>query len=112
MGNTESRVGLTLAAVLGGWVAASCTQVAPSPSHAVYVTEYGLGPDKWATAWLLTRQIAPGAELRIVQTGEAHPARAVPFDVPTAQIRRVGNRSAFEVARGDAQRADPVLDVM
>jgi rhodanese-related sulfurtransferase len=118
MGNRESRAGLALArgrflaAVLSGWVVASCTQVAPSPSHAAYVTEYGLGPDKWATAWLLTRWVEPGAELRIVQTGEAHPAGAVPFDSLTAQIRRVGNRSAFEVARGDAPGTDPVLDVM
>jgi rhodanese-related sulfurtransferase len=104
--------GRVLAAALTGCVLASCTQVASTPSQTVYVTEYGLGPDKWATAWLLTRQLEPGAELRIVEPGAPHPAGAVPFDLLTAKIRREGNRSAFEVARGEARGADPVLDLM
>lgn len=62
-----------------------------------YVTEYGLGPDKWATAWLLTRVVNPGSNLRIVKPGEALPAGTV-FDVPAAPIHRDHDRAAFEVA--------------
>jgi len=104
MGYGISRVshtlarGRVLAVALSGFVLASCTQVAPSPPHTVYVTEYGLSPDRWATAWLLTRQVAPSSQLRIVQPGVPLPVGAVPFDLLTAQIRREGNRSAFEVA--------------
>lgn len=73
-------------------VAGGCTN-----APITYVTEQGLGPDKWATAWLLTRHINPGAELRVVAIGEALP-EGIPFDVPGAKILRQGTSSAFEVA--------------
>lgn len=104
--------GRCLAAALLTVLVASCTQVAPDEAHTVYVTEYGLGPDKWATAWLLTRHVDPGAQLKILERGAAPPEGAVPFDALAAQIRRVGNRSAFEVAQKNFALDDPTLDAL
>lgn len=62
-----------------------------------YVTEYGLGPDKWATAWYLTKFSHPHAVLRVVDSGAAMlPGEA--FDVPSAPVRRLADKAAFEVA--------------
>jgi rhodanese-related sulfurtransferase len=84
----------------------------PSPQHqssTVYVTEYGLGPDKWATAWLLTRRADRNSRLQIVQPGETR-ATGVVFDMPAAAIRRIGSRSAFEVTKEQFKLSDPTLD--
>jgi rhodanese-related sulfurtransferase len=83
---------------------ASCTQAVPQ-TPTVYATEYGLGPDKWATAWLLTRHADQLAKLEISPLTHVKPGSML-FDVPAASIRRVGNRSAFEVARAQLGRSD------
>lgn len=73
-----------------------------------YVTERGLGPDKWATAWLLTQRVNPGARLHVVDIGETLP-EGIPFDVPGAKILRQGTSSAFEVAGREYLQSDPDL---
>ncbi|MGL6289356.1 MAG: chromate resistance protein ChrB domain-containing protein [Silanimonas sp.] len=74
-----------------------------------FVTEPGLGPDKWATAWLLTQRAQPGADLLIAEVGKA-PDGAIPFDMPGAALIRQGTTSAFEVAvRDNATLDDPDL---
>jgi rhodanese-related sulfurtransferase len=73
-----------------------------------YVTEHGLGPDKWATAWLLIQRVSPGAQLRVVAIGETLP-EGIPFDVPGAKILRQGTSSAFEVAGQEHMQSDPDL---
>ena len=50
------------------------------------VTDYGLGPDKWATAWLMARHAVPGAELVVVSQGKPVTA-GIAFDVPTSAPR-------------------------
>ncbi|MEX2963696.1 chromate resistance protein ChrB domain-containing protein [Microbulbifer sp. TYP-18] len=73
-----------------------------------FVTEYGLGPDKWATAWLLSRRIEPQAGLLIVEPGQPLPSGRL-FDLPDSSIRRQGNRSGFEVALESYSLDDPAL---
>lgn len=73
--------------------------------RATFVTEPGLGPDKWATAWLLTQRVKPGADLLIADAGMA-PEGSVPFDTPGAALIRQGTTSAFEVTLRD----HPALD--
>ncbi|MGH8238240.1 MAG: chromate resistance protein ChrB domain-containing protein, partial [Steroidobacteraceae bacterium] len=98
------------AAMLFATLATSCTQEAPV-ARTVYVTEYGLGPDKWATAWLLTRHLDQRARLEVFQRGQPV-SEGVLFDAPSAPIRRVGNRSAFEVAQAQLGRKEPTLDAL
>src|SRR5262245_35199186 len=66
-------------------------------ASADYVTEYGLGPDKWATAWLLTKYGGATDRLIVVSPGTT-PTAGTPFDVHDAKYRRIGDRAAFEVA--------------
>lgn len=74
----------------------------------VFVTDYGLGPDKWATAWLLTRHVTPGAKLEVVPMGQPL-VEGVAFDAPSATLRRQRDRTTFEVASQAHGVTDPVV---
>ena len=100
-----------LVALLVALASAGCMRAASVEPATQYVTEYGLGPDKWATAWLLTRQADPGAELVVAQQGMPLPA-GVSFDIPSAGIKRLGNRSAFEVVRDKFALRDPTIAML
>lgn len=55
-----------------------------SPAHGEpsrYITWTGIGPDKWASAWLIHRHIDPGATIRFVDVGTV-PDSGVAFDIP------------------------------
>lgn len=84
------------------------TSCSPSPAATqhVFVTDYGLGPDKWATAWLLTHQSIPGSRLKVTQAGQPLPDGTA-FDLPSSPIRRQGDRAAFQVARDAYALTDP-----
>ncbi|WP_444902549.1 chromate resistance protein ChrB domain-containing protein [Microbulbifer sp. SSSA007] len=73
-----------------------------------FVSEYGLGPDKWATAWLLTRHVNPEASLLFVEQGESLPA-GIEFDTPESDLRRIENQTAFEVTQVTYAVEDPVV---
>jgi rhodanese-related sulfurtransferase len=90
------------ALLLGSVLLAACSK----SERVTYVTEHGLGPDKWATAWLLTQRVSPGAELSVVPIGELLP-KGNPFDVKGSPILRKDTRSAFEVATAIYQLDDP-----
>ena len=96
--------GLGLVVVL----AAGCSG-SSAGSQQVFVTAFGLGPDKWATAWLLTHHAAPGARLVVIDSTDQMP-EGIAFDVPDAQFRRVGNRAAFEVVRDAYSVDDPDIE--
>lgn len=83
----------------------ACSQSPAAVQHA-FVTDYGLGPDKWATAWLLTHQAAPGSRLKVVATGQPL-SQGTAFDVPSSPIRRQGDRAAFQVAQETYVLTDP-----
>ncbi len=87
---------------------AGCAQ-SPAAVQRMFVTDHGLGPDKWATAWLLTRQVAPGAALKVVDFGEPLP-EGTAFDVPHSPLRRQGNQATFEVTRDVHAISDPDVE--
>jgi rhodanese-related sulfurtransferase len=82
--------------------------LAPTEPRQAIVTEYGLGPDKWATAWLMTRHAHPGAELKIVSQGDAFPA-GIAFDIPTSPLRRERDHAAFQSVMSHYGLNDPAL---
>lgn len=90
-------------------VVSSYSRSVSRPTVPVYVTEYGLGPDKWATAWLLTRHASPDARLIVSEPGRQL-AEGIAFDLPSERIRRIGNRSAFQVAATTLGVSDPIID--
>lgn len=73
-----------------------------------FVTDYGLGPDKWATAWLLTRHVDAGAGLSVVEPGAPLPP-GIAFDVPGSELTRSSDRAAFHVVLEHFAIEDPVL---
>lgn len=86
---------------------AACAPPMAAPRQTV-ATDYGLGPDKWATAWLMARHAVPGAELVVVPQGK--PVRAgIVFDVPTSLLRRERDHAAFQTVMDRYQLQDPDL---
>lgn len=85
------------------------TPSAAAPTR--YVTEYGLGPDKWASAWLLVRHVDPGAQLAVAQTATTL-EQGTSFDLPASELRRIGNQSTFEMIRAKFRVDDPIVDAM
>lgn len=81
---------------------------APARPLAPVVTDYGLGPDKWATAWLMARHAEPGAELVVVPQGHTLP-EGVAFDVPSSPLRRERDHAAFQSVIDRYQLTDPAL---
>lgn len=101
-----------VAALLFGMTAlTACSHSDQQVPSRIYATEYGLGPDKWATAWLLTRDVQSPATLEVSPPG-APLLTGVAFDIPTAPIRRIDDRAAFEVALASLSIVDPVLQYM
>jgi rhodanese-related sulfurtransferase len=86
---------------------AACAPPMAAPRQTV-VTDYGLGPDKWATAWLMARHAVPGAELVVVPQGKPASAGIV-FDVPTSPLRRERDHAAFQTVVDHYKIADPDL---
>jgi rhodanese-related sulfurtransferase len=86
---------------------AACAPPKAAPRQTV-VTDYGLGPDKWATAWLMARHAIPGAELVVVPQGRPV-STGIAFDVPTSPLRRARDHAAFQAVVDRYQLQDPDL---
>lgn len=76
-------------------VFAAVTAEGPRP---VFVTWEGIGPDKWASIWLIRRHIDPGAEIRIVPVnGDTRIGQG--FDFEGAPYLRDANSTTFTQMR-------------
>jgi len=69
-----------------------------SAASTTYATKYGLGPDKWATAWLLTRHVDSESQLSVIESVATVPQDAILFDDPKARtaFQRTSDISAFQ----------------
>jgi rhodanese-related sulfurtransferase len=103
-GMTAFAQGFTLL-VFAGLVACGSPTAAP---RQVVSTDYGLGPDKWASAWLMARHAVPGAELVVVPQGKA-PTDGIVFDVPISPLRRERDHAAFQAVVDRYRLTDPDL---
>lgn len=68
--------------------------VATPTKPAVYVTWEGIGPDKWASIWLIRRHLNPSAEIRRVPVN-ADTSGAIAFDIPGSQFIRNAKSTTF-----------------
>lgn len=100
-----------VAGVFAWLLLAACANPDPKAAPITYVTHYGLGPDKWATAWLLTRHIDPSGKLVAIDSASALPSGVV-FDERSSDLRRIGNLSAFEITKAKYKQDDPVLNAL
>jgi rhodanese-related sulfurtransferase len=85
----------------------ACSSPTAAPRQRVS-TDYGLGPDKWASAWLMARHAVPGAELVVVPQGKPVSA-GIPFDVPSSPLRRERDHAAFQTVVDHYRITDPDL---
>ncbi|MCP4488812.1 MAG: hypothetical protein GY820_16105 [Gammaproteobacteria bacterium] len=75
-----------------------------------FTTYYGLGPDKWASAWLIQRHIQPAGKVRILPAGTTVEAQKVNwFDTATADYRRTKDSSTYQSLIEKFEIADPVV---
>jgi len=75
-----------------------------------FVTWKGIGPDKWVSAWLIHRHIAPDAKIRFIDTGET-PASGVAFDIPgIPPYIRNAKQITYENLVSGYKLKDPGLD--
>lgn len=72
-------------------VFAAATKDDPRP---VYVTWDGIGPDKWASIWLIRRHLDPNAEIRLVEPN-SDVSGGTAFDVPGSAYLRDANSTTF-----------------
>lgn len=84
----------------------------PESTQMVFTTRHGMGLDKWASIWLIKRQIAPQATIQWATEEENLPENTIAFDIPDAQYRRTGQASTFSaLARGFDVDAEQLPDL-
>ena len=86
------KSGLTtsgLVLILSGFLLAS------GSDRPVYATWQGVGPDKWASAWLITHRIDDSARIEFLPPG-ATIRSGIGFDVPDAEFMRNEASTTFE----------------
>lgn len=74
-----------------------------------YATWNGIGPDKWASAWLLSHHITPGATIKFLPTNTSI-AHHVSFDIPPAKHKRTAEHTTYESLLSDFKTSDRVLN--
>lgn len=61
-----------------------------------WVTERRPHVDRCASAWFVRRFVDPTASFLFVGPGEKAPPRAIPFDLPSAELGHHGGKVTFE----------------
>ncbi len=75
-----------------------------------WVTWENVGIDRMGCAWLIRREIDPGAEFLFVPQGsKALPEDAEPFDLPAARLSHHGGHCSFHSILREYRLGDPVL---
>lgn len=94
--NRSSLLSLVAAAAIGFTAVgvAALTRIA-APGPATYVTWDGIGPDKWASIWLIRRHLDPEARILRLQPG-TEPAQGTAFDIPGAAYMRDRDLTTFD----------------
>ncbi|WP_444935403.1 chromate resistance protein ChrB domain-containing protein [Microbulbifer sp. JMSA004] len=84
------------------------TATDPKPT---YHTTHGLGPDKWASAWLLSQHLDPGSRIIIhpLHGDTFEPKKSASFDSEGATFHRTQHQSTFEVLVESFEVSDPKL---
>lgn len=62
----------------------------------VYVTWHGIGPDKWASIWLIRRHVDPDAQIAFLPY-DTSPHAGIAFDIPGSSYMRDSSLTTFEV---------------
>ncbi|NNF11456.1 MAG: chromate resistance protein [Acidimicrobiia bacterium] len=74
-----------------------------------WATRTGVHVDRAATAWLIRREIDPGAEFIFVEDPDDVPADATAFDMVGATLSHRGDMVTFETVLEDYEITDPAM---
>lgn len=75
-----------------------------------WVTWQNIGVDRMACAWLIRRQIDPGAEFNFIPVGEKPASdQGEPFDIPGARYSHHGGHCTFYVLLQEYRIQDAIL---
>ena len=81
-----------------------CSQQAPKK---VFYTWQGIGPDKWASIWLINHYIDPEADIRFTKVNGVV-ENAIAFDIPGSRYKRSSDQSTIASLMTDFGIHDPV----
>lgn len=88
---------------------AGCSPTQTEKSIETFYTWEGFGPDKWASAWMINRHLSENAKIEVLPAGTVLENNSNTFDFPTAQVKRVDNRTTFELLSKEQVTSDPEL---
>lgn len=74
-----------------------------------WVTWENVGIDRIGCAWLILREIDPGAEFVFIPRGAALPKDAEPFDVPGVRFTHHNGHCSFHALVEHHNLTDPIL---
>ncbi|MBT8203645.1 MAG: chromate resistance protein [Acidimicrobiia bacterium] len=74
-----------------------------------WATRTGVHVDRAATAWLIRREIDPGAEFIFVEDPDDVPADVTAFDMVGATLSHRGDMVTFETVLEDYEITDPAM---
>lgn len=89
------RTGLMAAVALATVTASALAALKLGSPPPGYATWEGIGPDKWASVWLLRRHVDPDADI-VFHAPKTPIEEGTPFDVPGAALAREGAVTSFE----------------
>ena len=75
----------------------------------VYATSNGLGPDKWASIWLVQRYLSPDARVQLFPLAATAPSGTIPFDTPDSDYYRNTDHTTFQQLSTALPSTDPEL---
>lgn len=109
------RIGAAFLIASAGFATAAVMTVQAPPPVATFVTWEGIGPDKWASVWLIRRHLDPQAEIVFTEPGGL-PESGTAFDIPGSAYMREGPTTTFETLLASdlagLELASPALDRM
>ena len=73
-----------------------------------YVTWSGIGPDKWASVWLIQRHIDLNANIEFIPVNTS-PTSGTAFDIPDSAFQRTTSATTFRSLMNHYQVDDPVV---
>ena len=79
---------------------------AASSRAETYVSWENLEPDKIASIWLIKRYVNPEASFQFIAKGATPDKSRIPFDIPSAELRRFQTRSTYETILAHFQITD------
>lgn len=105
--SVRGKLGALIGVLVTALAISACAKP-PTQSQAVFITDKGIGPDKWASAWLIIRHVATGAVIEFREPNAGF-SGGTPFDVPEATYKRTPQGTTYEALMAGYQLEEPAV---